>query len=175
MRILLLSWEYPPRIIGGLGRHVDRLSTALAQAGHDVHVVTRDHPDAVAEEDVEGVHVVRVGEYPPLVPFKDLFPWVLSFNVGVQQRATEVLMEEDFDVIHAHDWLVAYAAAALKDVFSLPVVSTIHATEYGRHQGHLPGKLNKLIHQVEWWDEHKQKLIVQDNLGDSTGRLPGLA
>ncbi|HLW18006.1 MAG TPA: glycogen/starch synthase, partial [Actinomycetota bacterium] len=41
MRTLILSWEYPPRIVGGLGKHVHRLSTALAEAGHEVHVVTR--------------------------------------------------------------------------------------------------------------------------------------
>ncbi|MCA1831921.1 MAG: glycosyltransferase family 4 protein, partial [Actinomycetota bacterium] len=160
MRILLLSWEFPPRIVGGLGRHVYRLSTALAEAGHDVHVVSRDHPDAPQQEDLDGVHVVRVGEFPPLVPFKDLFPWVLSFNVGVQQEASRLLMEEQFDIIHAHDWLVAYATAAVKDLFGVPVVSTIHATEFGRHQGYLPGKLNKLIHQVEWWLTYESRRTI---------------
>ena len=69
MRTLILSWEYPPRIVGGLGRHVHRLSTALAEAGHEVHVVTRDHPDAPHEETVDGVHIVRAGEYPPMISF----------------------------------------------------------------------------------------------------------
>ncbi|MEV4389391.1 glycogen/starch synthase, partial [Micromonospora sp. NPDC049580] len=35
-RILMLSWEYPPVLVGGLGRHVHALSVALAAAGHDV-------------------------------------------------------------------------------------------------------------------------------------------
>ncbi|MER7442674.1 glycogen/starch synthase, partial [Micromonospora avicenniae] len=43
-RILMLSWEYPPVLVGGLGRHVHALSVALAAAGHDVTVVTR-HTD----------------------------------------------------------------------------------------------------------------------------------
>ncbi|MEV4202782.1 glycogen/starch synthase, partial [Micromonospora globbae] len=38
-RILMLSWEYPPVLVGGLGRHVHALSTALAAAGHHVTVV----------------------------------------------------------------------------------------------------------------------------------------
>jgi glycosyltransferase involved in cell wall biosynthesis len=52
VRILLLSWEYPPRVVGGLGRHVAALSRTLAAAGHEVHLVSRDHPDAPAEETV---------------------------------------------------------------------------------------------------------------------------
>ncbi len=160
MRVLILSWEYPPRIVGGLGKHVHRLSTALAEEGHTVHVVTRDHPDAPPEEDVEGVHVVRVGEYPPIVPFEELIPWVMQFNVGVLERATKILLEEDVDLVHAHDWLVGYAAAAIKNLFDLPLVSTVHATEYGRHQGYLPGPMNKLIHQIEWWLTYESRRTI---------------
>ncbi|HEX9775399.1 MAG TPA: glycosyltransferase family 4 protein [Actinomycetota bacterium] len=160
LRVLLLSWEYPPRIVGGLGRHVHRLSTALAGAGHEVHVVTREHPDAPSEEVLDGVHVVRVGEYPPLIGFEDLVPWVLQFNLAVQARATELLHDVDVDLVHAHDWLVGYAAAGLKGVFELPLVTTVHATEYGRHQGHLPGPMNKLIHQVEWWLTYEARRVI---------------
>ena len=160
MRILILSWEYPPRIVGGLGKHVHRLSTALAESGHTVHVVTRDHPDAPAEEMIDGVHVVRVGEYPPIVPFEELIPWVLQFNVGVLERATKILLEEQVELVHAHDWLVAYAAAAVKNLFDVPLVSTVHATEYGRHQGYLPGPMNKLIHQIEWWLTYESRRTI---------------
>jgi glycogen(starch) synthase len=160
MRILILSWEYPPRIVGGLGKHVHRLSLALAEAGHTVHVVTRDHPDAPSEEEVDGVHVVRVGEYPPMVPFDELIPWVMQFNVGVLERATKLLLEEEVDLVHAHDWLVGYAAAGVKNLFDVPLVSTVHATEFGRHQGYLPGPMNKLIHQIEWWLTYESRRTI---------------
>jgi glycogen(starch) synthase len=160
MRILILSWEYPPRIVGGLGKHVHRLSLALAEAGHTVHVVTRDHPDAPAEEEIDGVHVLRVGEYPPMVPFEELIPWVMQFNVGVLERATKILLEEEVDLVHAHDWLVGYAAAGVKNLFDLPLVSTVHATEFGRHQGYLPGPMNKLIHQIEWWLTYESRRAI---------------
>ena len=160
MRILLLSWEYPPRLVGGLGRHVHRLSAALAEQGHDVHVVSLEHPDAPAEEMVGGVHVVRAAEYPPPITFDELIPWVLQLNLAVQERATALLHEHDVDVVHAHDWLVAYAAAAVKNTFELPLVATIHATEYGRHQGHLPEPMNKLIHQVEWWLTYEARRVI---------------
>lgn len=161
MNILLLSWEYPPRVVGGLGRHVAALSRTLASEGHQVHVVTRDHPDAPAEEWTEdGIHVVRVPEAPPVIGFDDLIPWVLAFNNGVQAAAQRIMVEHDIDVVHAHDWLVAYAAAGLKTAHDVPLVATIHATEYGRHQGWLPGPMNKLIHQVEWWLTYEARRVI---------------
>lgn len=160
MRVLLLSWEYPPRIFGGLGKHVHRLSVALAEAGHEVHVVTREHPDAPAEEWLDGVHVIRAQEHPPMIDFGDLIPWVLSFNHSVTEAAMKLLRDTPIDVVHAHDWLVAYAAAGVKNTFDLPMVGTVHATEYGRHQGNLPEPMNRLIHQVEWWLTYEARRVI---------------
>jgi glycogen(starch) synthase len=54
----MLSWEYPPLLVGGLGRHVHALATTLAAAGHDVTVVT---PDATSRTETRsGVRLVRV-------------------------------------------------------------------------------------------------------------------
>ncbi len=148
----MLSWEYPPRIIGGLGRHVYHLSTSLASLGVKVHVVTKDHPGAPMYEESRGVHIYRVVNYPPDIPQEDWVPWVLQFNVALLERAVALINDiKHISVIHAHDWLVAHAAASLKHAYRIPVVATIHATEYGRHQGHLPGPMNKIIHQIEWW------------------------
>ncbi len=160
MRILTLSWEYPPRVVGGLGRHVAALTRNLAAQGHEVHVITRDHPDAPTEEWRDGVHVVRVSEAPPVIPFDDLVPWVLAFNNRVQSAAARILATYEVDVIHAHDWLVAHAAAGCKDAFDVPLVATVHATEYGRHQGWLPGPMNKLIHQFEWWLTYEARRVL---------------
>ncbi len=162
MRILLLSWEYPPHVVGGLGRHVGALARSLAVEGHEVHVVTRDLPDAPEVRDAleDGVHVVRVPEAPPVIGFDQLVSWVLAFNNRIQAIAGRLLREQEFDVIHAHDWLVAYAAAGLKETWDVPVVATVHATESGRHQGWLPGPMNKLIHQVEWWLTYEARRVI---------------
>ncbi|MBK5093079.1 MAG: glycosyltransferase family 4 protein [Actinobacteria bacterium] len=152
MRVMILSWEYPPRIIGGLGRHVYHLATSLASEGIKVHVVTKDHPGTPEYEESEGVHVYRVVNYPPDITQEDWVPWTLQFNVALLEKAVAVVNDlKNINVIHAHDWLVAHAAASLKHAYRIPLVATIHATEYGRHQGHLPGPMNKLIHQIEWW------------------------
>ncbi len=152
MRVVLLSWEYPPRIVGGLGRHVYHLATSLAKQGVKVHVVTKDYPGAAEYEESEGVHIYRVVNYPPDITQEEWVPWTLQFNVALLEKAVALINDlKSVNVIHAHDWLVAHAAASLKHAYRIPLVATIHATEYGRHQGHLPGPMNKLIHQIEWW------------------------
>ncbi|HVF03854.1 MAG TPA: glycosyltransferase family 4 protein [Frankiaceae bacterium] len=160
MNVLMLSWEYPPRVVGGLGRHVHALATSLVRQGHAVVVVTRDHPDAPADTVVEGVRVVRVTEDPPLVPFEELLAWVMAFNHSLTRAALSVLDEFEPDVVHAHDWLVAHAAKTLKDQTGVPLVATVHATEAGRHQGWLPGPVNRAIHSVEWWLTYEARRVV---------------
>lgn len=160
MRVLVISWEFPPTIVGGLGRHVDRLTEALAAEGHEIHVLTRGAADRPQEEVQGPIHVHRVPEYPPVVPEGNLITWVLQFNLGLVQAGVQLLHGRQFDVIHAHDWLVAYAAASLHELFSIPVVATVHATEYGRHQGWLPDEMNRFIHQVEWWLTYVARRVI---------------
>ncbi len=138
--------------MGGLGRHVYHLATSLAERGVKVHVISKDYPGAPEYEESEGVHVYRVVNYPPDIPQEEWVPWTLQFNVALMEKAVGLINDiRNFNVIHAHDWLVAHAASSLKHAYRIPMVATVHATEYGRHQGHLPGPMNKLIHQIEWW------------------------
>lgn len=155
MRVLMLSWEYPPVIVGGLGRHVHALATSLAAAGHDITVVTRHAEGAPRCEHVEGVHVVRAPEDPPAFPLAtgSLLAWTMAFNHTLTRAALRATGTGTgpYDVIHAHDWLVTHTAVTLKEHLRIPLVATIHATEAGRHQGWLPEEMNRCIHTVEWW------------------------
>ncbi|MDG4797336.1 glycosyltransferase family 4 protein [Micromonospora sp. WMMD1082] len=152
-RILMLSWEYPPVLVGGLGRHVHALSVALAAAGHEVTVVTRHAEGAPLEEYVDGVRVVRAAEDPVTFPLAtgSLLAWTMAFNHTLTRAALRAAASGGYDVIHAHDWLVAHTAMTLRDHLDLPLVTTIHATEAGRHQGWLPEEMNRTIHGVEHW------------------------
>jgi glycogen(starch) synthase len=157
VRVLMLSWEYPPVLVGGLGRHVHSLATALVATGHEVTVVTRHAPGAPLEEYLEGVRVVRAPEDPPLFPLStpNLLAWTMAFNHSLTRAALRAAETGEYDVIHAHDWLVTHTAVTLKEHLDLPMVATIHATEAGRHQGWLPGEMNKCIHSVEYWLGHE--------------------
>lgn len=149
MRIAMLAWEFPPRIVGGLAMHVYDLSTTLAQKGVDVTVITCNNPDSPERETMNGVQVVRVNPYD--VPSRDIVAWSLQLNVAMLEKAVNTVHREGpFDIVHAHDWLVAYAARALKHAYQCPLIATIHATEYGRNNG-LHSDVQRDINSIEWW------------------------
>ncbi|MFZ5642124.1 MAG: glycosyltransferase family 4 protein [Bacillota bacterium] len=149
MRVIMLSWEYPPKSVGGLAQHVFDLTKALAEIGEEVHLVTIGSNDAPDFETVNGVKVYRV--YPYNVSSLDFANWVTQLNVAILEKAVSVMNDiGNFHIVHGHDWLVAYAARALKHAFRIPLVATIHATEYGRNYG-LHNNMQRHISDVEWW------------------------
>ena len=164
-RVLLLSWEYPPVIEGGLARHVRKLAEALVRQGVGVDVLTRgvgDGPGAgqPGVDELAGVTVHRVAE--PSWP-RDLdrfVAWVEQMN-GDMLAAGEALAEEnDYDLVHGHDWLVAQAAATLAERADVPYVTTIHATEHGRHQGWVQDYPQSHIHSVERWMARRADAVI---------------
>lgn len=159
MRILQVSWEYPPLVTGGLAAHVDGISRAMARAGHEVVVLTRWHPDAPDDAVVEGVRVVRAHDDLPWTPPEDVYAKAISANHHLARLANRLGSWRP-EVVHAHDWLSAWAGDALKDRFSAPFVATIHATERGRHQGHLPNRMSEAINAAEWWLCYQARMVV---------------
>jgi glycogen synthase len=149
MRVLLISWEYPPVIEGGLARHVRKLSEHLVQDGTEVHVLTRGGARLALQEERHGVLVHRVRE--PQFP-KDpsaFVRWVQSMNADMGELADELLAGLEFDLVHSHDWLVAGAAEAAARRLRRPWVTTVHATEWGRHQGWVQNHPQSHIHAAE--------------------------
>jgi glycosyltransferase involved in cell wall biosynthesis len=143
----MLSWEFPPRIIGGISSHVNDLSLALTRNGITVHVVTCDFPGAPEYEEIHGVHVYRFNSK---VPSYSFLSWVFSMNQNMAEKAVDVInsYDENVDLIHGHDWLVANAATKVRNAYGKPLVSTIHATEIGRRQG-IHNEYQRNINDVE--------------------------
>lgn len=156
MKVLLVSWEHPPVVVGGLGNHVHALGRHLAAAGHEVVVLCRQpmgtdaatHPST--DEVHDGVRVVAVAEDPLHLAFTDdLVAWTLAMGHAVLRAGLALGWAPD--VVHAHDWLVAHPAFALAEHWGVPLVVTVHATEAGRHTGWLSAPLNRQVHSIEWW------------------------
>jgi 1,4-alpha-glucan branching enzyme len=145
---LMLSWEYPPRIMGGLARHVDDLSHALAGMGQPVSVLTtRSGSSPVFEEDGD-VRVYRVAPYQEAGREINFHDWVVQLNLVFFNMAQKIIPLNQAMVLHAHDWLVGTAARAIQRAWGIPLIATIHATEYGRNGGlHTP--LQRKIHRQE--------------------------
>jgi glycogen(starch) synthase len=149
MRVLLISWEYPPVIEGGLGRHVRKLSEKLVREGVEVHVLTRGGGRLPAEEVRHGVVVHRVVEPPFPKDVNAFVRWVDHMNDDMRELALELCERFDFDVVHSHDWLVASVAEAVARGLGRPWLVTVHATEYGRHEGRVQNHPQSHIHAVE--------------------------
>jgi glycogen synthase len=149
-RVLILSWEYPPIVEGGLARHVRKLAEGLVSQGTDVHVLTRGGGHRPAEEVRHGVTVHRVAE--PDFPKNDLdafIAWVEDMNRDLAAAGEKLGEQIEFDLVHSHDWLVAPAAEQLKESFGTPWLVTVHATEHGRHQGWVRKHPQSYIHRIE--------------------------
>jgi len=158
-----LSWEYPPIVAGGLARHVSKLSEALARAGVEVHVLTRGGREATVsptEETVAGVVVHRVPEDPIPCDLDAFVAWVEGMNSHMHAAGRQLGKRLRFDLVHGHDWLVAGAAAALATRLRRPYLTTIHATEYGRHQGWVDKHPQSYIHGIETWMAGRAERVI---------------
>lgn len=175
-RVLILSWEYPPVIEGGLARHVRKLSEELVRQGVAVDVLTRGATgagdsgasesngavgDGRAEVEERGgvtVHRVREPSWP-----RDLdrfVAWVERMNEDMLVAGSALAEEHCYDLVHGHDWLVANACSALADRLGVPYVTTIHATEHGRHQGWVDKPPQSHIHAVERWMAQRADSVI---------------
>jgi glycogen(starch) synthase len=174
MKILMLTWEYPPRVVGGISRVVYDLSHRLIKDGHEVTVVTYRDGEVPYYEDDKGVKVHRVDNY--MIQPNNFIDWILQLNFNMVERASQIIAEQGkFDVIHAHDWLVANAAKTLKHSFDIPIVATIHATEAGRNSG-IREPNQKYINDTEWMLTYEaNEVIVNSNyMKSEVQRLFGL-
>ena len=153
----MLTWEYPPRIVGGLARHCWGLSKALARKGIEVHIVTLEFPGVPLEEEVNGVKIHRVKVE---IGNPNFLVWVLLFNHFMEKRAGLLSREiGEFDIIHVHDWLTTLAGISLKHTLGKSLVLTLHSTEIGRSGGlNSPDSLTK--DSIEWWGTYEAKYII---------------
>jgi glycogen(starch) synthase len=151
MQVLMLSWEFPPNVVGGLGRHVAELTPALAHKGITVHVVTPTSDKqngGIALEN--GITVHRVFAPTAGVETTDIYQQAREVNQVLADYVQQASATTGpFDLIHVHDWLTSFAGIALKQALNIPLVATIHATERGRVRGYLGSPLQWSIDGAE--------------------------
>lgn len=134
-------------MVGGLGQHVYDLSRFLAEQGTMVHVITPRVKGCPDEQVDQGVFIHRIGT--PAREQRNFKSWTFSFNSEAIGKAINISHQVNgLDVIHAHDWLVAYAGRSVAKIFEMPLVTTIHATEHGRNLG-LHNRMQVEINEIE--------------------------
>lgn len=152
--ILMLSWEYPPHIIGGLARHVHALTTELAKRNQEIHVLTSKPYDSQQYEKQGTVHIHRVNPINDHDP--DFLSWMAGLNLAVIEEALNIAKYIEFDAVHTHDWMTGPAAEFISKTMDIPLIATIHGTEFGRNKGifselqeFISKKENELCHSAD--------------------------
>ncbi|MEZ4674284.1 MAG: glycosyltransferase family 4 protein [Caldilineaceae bacterium] len=154
MRVLTISWEFPPHMVGGIGKHVADLLPVLAGLSVDgtpvaIDLLTPAYGGGMPVEQLNDYCTIYRVEM-PAVDVLDHYNSVIANNQYLVDYARAQLAHRSYDLIHIHEWLTGVAGIALKHAWRLPLLATIHGTERGRHQGYLTSYTSQQINQLEW-------------------------
>jgi glycogen(starch) synthase len=134
MKVAMIGWEYPPFTVGGLGTHCYGLTKSLSNMGVKVDFYMPQTKHGATSKS-RNLVIKPVGET-TVFPYDrpesseiagEFFDAVSRYNTLV---ATAV--KGTYDVIHCHDWLTMHASIVLKDLLGVPLILTVHSTEYDR-------------------------------------------
>lgn len=154
MKMAVLVYEYPPKIVGGLGTYAAEITRKYVLLDHDVTVFTMndDTGSLPTRELWRGIEIHRplhvdVSDSLPDVIAEDVRKWgrgihlfskILVYNyLTASKMVNELVRNEGFlyDIVVAHDWLSAMGGIAIKRELDLPLVFHVHSTEKGRTMG----------------------------------------
>lgn len=171
----MFGWEFPPYASGGLGTACFGMTKGLNNNDVKVTFVMPKAPDDAKADFVKLIGASNIAgkiKFREISSFitpytnskqyeervhefkrsnnddkghsiygKDLYNEVYKYSL----KAGIIALEEEFDVIHAHDWLTYRAGIRAKQVSGKPLVVHIHATEFDR----TGGNPNQVVYDIE--------------------------
>jgi glycogen(starch) synthase len=163
MRIAFFTWEYPPRLVGGLGTYAEYITRDFVRMGHDVAVFTMNTGSLKTSEVMHGVSVHRplgvdASGTLRIIAGSELQSWgdqlrffssIFVNDILSCAKLANQLVKKDgvqFDMACVHDWMGAMAAPAIKSELGLPVAFHVHSTEWGRSRGGGSKAVNDIEH-----------------------------
>jgi glycogen synthase len=152
VRICFFVWEYPPKLVGGLGTYAEYITREFVELGHDVTVFTLNPGNLKTREIIKGVEVHRpliadASNVFPMFVTDDLKKWganirlfndIFIYNILSAAKFINSLIKKEgykFDAVAVHDWLSSIAGIIIKNETEIPVVFHVHSTEFGRSGG----------------------------------------
>lgn len=171
MRMGYFVWEYPPRLVGGLGTYATDMTRTFNRWGHEVCVFTLNDGSEKTNEDMNGIKVHRpkivdAGDILPFFVSEELRKWgknldffnqILCYNfLSAAKFINQVAANEKFDMIAIHDWLSAMAGLIIKKSMNIPMVMHFHSTEQQRSGG----SGSKTIRDLEMKMMEKSDLVI---------------
>ncbi len=161
MRVVIFSWEYPPRMVGHLADYVRELAVQLVKTNIETHVVTYHDYLTGQYDESEGIKTYRVTN--PVRTHIGVLTWVLTLNQEVERAAANVYYtsSKQVNLIDAHDWHFIPAAVTLKKALNIPFVYSVESLEEHRSHG-ANSPFNMAIKSIEWLGMYEaENLIVK--------------
>jgi len=172
MRVIIFSWEYPPRVVGKLADYVRELAVRLVKNKVEVCVVTYHDFLTGLHEEPEGVKTCRITN--PVKTHIGVLTWVLTLNQEAERVTADIYYDVDREInlIDAHDWHFIPAAVTLKKAFNLPFIYSIDSLEDHRSHG-ANSPFNMSIKSIEWLGtyEAKEILVKSEWMRDEAHRI----
>ena len=153
MKIAMITWEYPPIMIGGLSVHCKGLAEALVRAGHEVDVITASH-NLTEYENINGVNIHRVNP----IGHHNFLNWA-SFMANSMVKKLGMLGAPSYDIIHCHDWMTYFVGTSVKHLLNKPYIQSIHSMEYGRCGG-IHSEDSRVINEIEWLSTYESNAVI---------------
>lgn len=166
MRLAVFVYEYPPKIVGGLGTYTAEITRKFVLLENDVSVFTmNDDEGALPTRELwRGIEIHRplhidVSDSLPDVIAEDVRKWgrgiqffskILVYNyLSAAKIVNELVKKEGFkyDILVAHDWLSVIAGVTAKRELGLPLVFHVHSTEKGRTLGNGSEVVSSIEHR----------------------------
>jgi hypothetical protein len=159
MRVLIFSWEFPPRVVGQLAEYVRELSVRLVKNNVETNVVTYHDYLTGPFKEADGVRTTRVTN--PVRTHIGVLTWVLTLNQEVERVAANIFYDaaKHVDLIDAHDWHFIPAAVTLKKALDIPFAYSVESLEEHRaHRANFP--FNMAIKSIEWMGTYEAKKLI---------------
>jgi glycogen(starch) synthase len=154
MKIAVLVYEYPPKIVGGLGTYAAEITRKFVLMDHDVTVFTMNDDGGTlpTREIWRGIEIHRplhidISDSLPDVISEDIKKWgrgqilfgkLMVYNYLTASKLVNDLIKKEgmkYDIVVAHDWLSIMGGITVKKESGLPLAFHVHSTEKGRTLG----------------------------------------
>ncbi|HML03818.1 MAG TPA: glycosyltransferase [Candidatus Bathyarchaeia archaeon] len=148
MRVIIFTWEFPPRIVGQLAHYVNALAAELVKKDVDVHVVTYNNSWVGFHQGTDGIKAYRISD--KVRPQINVLTWMLSLNQEAERVTSDIYYsaKHDVNLIDAHDWHFLPAAVTLKKAFGVPFIFSVDSIEPHRSKN-MNAPLNVSITNIE--------------------------
>jgi len=173
MKIAFLVYEYPPRLVGGLGIYAAEMTRKYEEMGHGVVVFTMNDGRLPTHEGLNGIEVHRpltcdISDSVSIFVAEELRRWgtglkffadVFAYNILSATKLVNDLVKRQgrkFEIISAHDWLSLIAGMAIRRELKLPLVFHVHSTEKGRAANYG----SRVLSEIEHSGGQKADLII---------------